>query len=163
MQKIYIESSVISVVTAKPSLDYEKYINQVATWKFWEASIGRFKKYISPSVIDEISKGDYEAVPARLELVKNIEILPLTEETIILAEKYIKALHLPKKAEIDALHIAVASFYKMDYLLSWNMKHIVNSQNIRKLIDYNVKNKIHNVVITTPRMFTGVTSNDKKH
>jgi hypothetical protein len=43
------------------------------------------------------------------------------------------------------------------------MKHIVNSQNIRKLIDYNVKNKIHNVVITTPKMFMGVTDNGKKH
>ena len=161
MQKIYIESSVISVVTAKPSIDYEKYVNQVATWKFWENSTGRFKKYISPSVIDEISKGDPVAVPARLELIKSIEILPLTEETILLSEKYIKALHLPKKAEVDALHIAVASFYKLDYLLSWNMKHIVNSQNIRKLIDYNVKNKVHNVVITTPKMFMGVADGKK--
>ncbi len=153
MQKIYIESSVISVATSKPSMDYEKYINQVVTCKFWENSIGHFKRCISSAVVDEISRGDSTAIPARLELIKGMEILQLNEETIVLAEKYIKALNLPKKAEVDAIHIAVASVYKIDYLLSWNMKHIVNSQNIRKLIDFNVKNKIHNVVITTPKMF----------
>mgnify|MGYP000980906191 CR=1 FL=1 len=156
MQTIYIESSVISVITAKPSVDYEKYVNQTVTWKFWDKSKGHFKKFISPPVLEEISRGDVSAVSARLELIKNIEILPLTEESILLAEKYIKVLGLPKKAEVDALHIAMASHYKIDYMLSWNMKHIVNSQNIRKLIDYNVKNKIHNVVITTPKLFMGV-------
>lgn len=162
MEKIYVESSVISVITARPSRDYEKYSDQIATWRFWDHAAKRYKIYIAAPVIDEISKGNIEAVPARLELAKEIEMLPLTEETIILAEKYIKALHLPKKAEVDALHIAIASVYKIDYLLSWNMKHIVNSQNIRKLINFNVKNKIHNVVITTPKMFMGV-EDGKKH
>lgn len=162
MEKIYVESSVISVITSRPSRDYEKYSEQLATWHFWDHAAKRYKIYISAAVIDEISKGDIEAIPARLELAKNIEKLPLDEATIRLAERYVKALHLPKKAEVDALHIAVASIHKVDYLLSWNMKHIVNSHNIRKLIDFNVKNKIHNVVITTPKMFMGV-KDEKKY
>lgn len=123
---VYIESSVPSYLTARASRDLVKAAHQQITQEWWEQK-GSFDLYISEIVIQEISQGDQEAAQRRLNTVDNIPALALDENSLIFADKLIKSHLLPDKALLDALHIAVAANNGMDYLLTWNCKHIANA------------------------------------
>jgi len=92
-----------------------------------------FDIYISQVVIDEASEGNPVASAKRIEAIKNFVLLEVTGEAIDLADKIIIDRIIPEKAIRDALHIAVAAYHEMSFLLSWNCKHIANAEIIRKL------------------------------
>lgn len=123
---IYIESSIPSYLTARASRDLVKAAHQQITQEWWERK-SSFDLYISEIVIQEISQGDQGAAQRRLNTVDNIPALALDEDSLVFANKLIKAHLLPDKALLDALHIAVAANNGMDYLLTWNCKHIANA------------------------------------
>lgn len=123
---IYIESSIPSYLTARASRDVVKIAHQQITQEWWERK-DNFELFISEIVIQEISQGDQEAAQRRLDTVGNFPVLALDEEALIFAHKLISAHLLPDKALLDALHIAVATYNGMDYLLTWNCKHIANA------------------------------------
>ena len=86
-----------------------------------------FDVFISKAVIEEASAGDSDAAQRRLEVLKDIPELDITDEARDLAKMLIANTPLPEKAQIDALHIAVATVHGMDYLLTWNCRHIANA------------------------------------
>jgi hypothetical protein len=83
--------------------------------------------------LDEIAQGDQEIANKRLELVKDFPLLNIDQSARNLALAFLKQSNLPSKASDDALHIAIATIYELDYLLTWNCKHIANAQIQRKL------------------------------
>ena len=69
----------------------------------------------------------------RLEILRDFPLLEVNEDVQSLAAQFLTKSNLPPKASDDALHIAVATFYGIDYLLTWNCKHIANAQIQKKL------------------------------
>ena len=125
--KIYIETSIPSYLTAKPSSDVRVTANREVTLEWWEVRRSDFELYISEFVIAEISRGDPEAAKRRLEAIADISELEATEEVRVLGKALILEGPIPPKAEIDAYHIAIAAVNGMDYLLTWNCTHIANA------------------------------------
>jgi len=125
-QKVYIETTIPSYLTAWRSRDLIMAANQETTKEWWD-NRELFALYISALVIQEAEGGDSIAAERRLDALSDIPELDVTEEVESFAEILIQKASLPKKAKIDALHIAVATLNGMDYLLTWNCTHIANA------------------------------------
>ena len=125
--KVYVETSVISYLTARPSRDILVAANQQVTQEWWQARREKFDLYVCQLVEQEISSGDTEAVSKRQQALTSCSFLDITNEAVKLANKLIEQNAIPKQAAEDALHIAVATVSGMDYLLTWNFKHIANA------------------------------------
>ncbi len=131
--KVYIETSIISYLTARPSNDLRAMANQSATVEWWETQRSKYDLVISEFVIAEASLGDPDAAKRRLSAVKEIMELQATEETRILGKELINRSALPAKAEVDAYHVAIASVNGVEYLLTWNCTHIANAHTRPKI------------------------------
>lgn len=125
--KLYLENSVVSYLTARPSRDVITVARQELTREWWEKQREQYELYISEFVVSEASSGDPEAAARRLAALHGIPVIALSETAIGLAEKFLIEGPLPQKATVDAFHIAVAVVNGMDYLLTWNFKHIANA------------------------------------
>jgi predicted nucleic acid-binding protein len=126
--KVYIETSVISYLTARPSRDLITAAHQQLTIDWWEDRRTDFGLYISQLVVREASAGDEKAAKRRLQAIEQIPLLELNQEVLTLARSLVEDGPLPAKASEDALHIAVATVHGMDFLLTWNCKHIANAE-----------------------------------
>ena len=125
--KVYIETSVISYLTSRPSRDILIAANQQVTQEWWQNRLPAFDAYISQLVAQEISSGDAEAVGRRQEAAALCTYLDITLNAVELAAKLVERNAIPRQAAEDALHIAVATISGMDYLVTWNFKHIANA------------------------------------
>jgi hypothetical protein len=101
--------------------------NQEATRSWWDTSRPNFDLFVSQVVVDEASSGDIEAARRRLTMIDGLPELDVSDEVEALAGHLLAGAALPEKAKVDALHIAVAAVHGMDYLLTWNCKHIANA------------------------------------
>ena len=126
METVYIETSIPSYLTAKSSRDLIVVSHQELTREWWE-NRNHFELFVSEIVLNEISLGDPEAANRRTDAITGIPLLELTDEARYLAHKLIHLHMVPEKALADALHIAIAATTGMDYLLTWNCKHIANA------------------------------------
>jgi hypothetical protein len=133
-ESVYIESSVISYLTAHPSRDIVITARQAITINWWLNHKAEFELFISALVIQEISKGDSKAAQQRLDAVENIPLLETSDEALLLAEDLIAKGAVPVNSEEDALHIGIAASAGIDYLLTWNFKHINNAQTKAKIV-----------------------------
>lgn len=124
---IYIESSVISYLTARPSRDFLQLAKQRYTSLFWE-TLEDYAPYISKVVLEEIERGNEEAARQRIQAVVGVSVLPRTPEVENLALCLLDNNAVPKNSWADAVHIAIAGVHQMIYLLTWNMSHIANPQ-----------------------------------
>lgn len=124
--KVYVETSVISYLTAWPSRDLVKAAHQQITREWWETR-ERFEIYISQIVLREASSGDPVAANARMESLSGFPVLTAGPEAGALAQQLLLQGSLPAKAAVDALHIAIAVVNGIDYLLTWNCTHIANA------------------------------------
>ncbi len=131
-KRVYVESSVISYLTAKPARILSKLVKQQQTADWWEER-HRWELFISTSVMQEIQKGDPEAALKRVYAVEGLPLLPVTEEARRLGHRLVEAGAVPLKALEDAVHIATATLNGMDYLVTWNQTHIFNLDTIEKL------------------------------
>jgi len=126
--KLYIETSVISYLTARPSKNLLVAAHQQVTFDWWNERRAEFDLYISSLVLEEASQGDRQAVARRLSALKEIPLLELRSEARDLAERFLHHNVLPRSASEDSLHIAVTAVYGLDYLLTWNCRHIANAE-----------------------------------
>ncbi|MEO7841153.1 MAG: type II toxin-antitoxin system VapC family toxin [Anaerolineales bacterium] len=125
--KVYVETSVISYLTARSSRDIIVAANQQATQEWWHTRKPDFDIYISQLVIQEANSGDAEAISKRQEVLDTLALLDISGEAVALAENLVKQRAIPEQAAEDALHIALAAVNGMDYLVTWNFKHIANA------------------------------------
>jgi len=125
--KIYIETSIISYLTARPCNDIRVVANQNTTIEWWETRRSGFELFISEFVITEASLGNPEAAKKRLGVIAKLPELLVTNEVKVLAKTLISEGAIPIKAEVDAYHIAVAAVNGIEYLLTWNCTHIANA------------------------------------
>ena len=123
---VYIESSVVSYLTARPSSDPIKNSWQAVTQQWWTNKLDATTGCISPYVIQEIQGGDATAAKERIDAVRTLAMLETNAEIEAIADYLLLGGGLPQKARLDALHIACAAFHSVNILLTWNFKHIAN-------------------------------------
>ena len=154
-QKVYVESSVISYLTARPSNDLIKRANQKITKEWWQSAASRFDLFVSAVVMKEIAGGDRDAAKSRIAIAENLALVDLPIEAVSMARAIIEQSAMPKKAEVDAMHVAVASYARHDYLVTWNCTHIANAE-IRKAIEIIARKfNVNCPVICTPQELMG--------
>jgi len=129
-RKVYVETSVISNLTARPSANIVDAARQLSTQIWWEQESYRYDLYSSPVVRREAQKGDPDAAKKRIAALDGIPELALDEKAAALAARLIAENAVPEEFPDDAMHISIAAVNGMDYLLSWNFKHITNAQKI---------------------------------
>ncbi|MEO5804374.1 MAG: type II toxin-antitoxin system VapC family toxin, partial [Verrucomicrobiota bacterium] len=125
--KVYLETTIVSYLTARPARDVIMTATLEQTKKWWASERNRFDLFISDIVIREASSGDATAVRKRIEILRAIVALETDSEVQSLARVFLQNMALPAKAADDALHIAIAAVNQMDYLLTWNCRHIANA------------------------------------
>ncbi len=147
--KAYLETTIPSYLTAWRSRDLIKAAHQEATREWWE-SRSRFELYVSQVVVGESAGGDPTAAAQRLQALADVPILDVTEDAEALASDLMERGPLPKKAAVDALHIAVATVHGMDYLLTWNCTHIANAATRGEIEAVCRENRLAPPTICTP-------------
>jgi predicted nucleic acid-binding protein len=148
--KIYLETTVVSYLSARSSRDLVVVAHQEITKDWWEQQRSNYEIFVSDLVYLEAERGDSQASHQRIELIKSFKILANTAETQTLAEQYVREIPLPAKAAADAIHLAIATQYHMDYLLTWNCRHIANGVVRRRLDEINRGLGIFSPTICTP-------------
>ena len=126
-QKVYIETSVVSYLTNRRSRDMVVAVHQELTLEWWEERAPGFALVISELVQEEAGKGDPVASGGRLAAIAKLPILAVSDEAASLADQLISSGPIPRSSAADALHIAVAAVNGIDYLLTWNCKHLANA------------------------------------
>jgi predicted nucleic acid-binding protein len=154
-ETVYIETSMVGYLTTRPSNNLILMANLGITQEWWDTRREQFTLYISQVVLDEVARGDAEMASRRLEILRDFPLLEVNESVQNLATQFLAKSNLPAKASDDALHIAVATFYGLDYLLTWNCKHIANAQIQKKLAQISTESGYELPTICTPYELMG--------
>jgi len=145
-----LETSVISYLTSRLSRDLIVAGHQQITQEWWANQRDKFEVFVSQTVLEEAAVGDQEAAQQRLGVIESLSLLEISEEAVALAKDLIRIGPLPEKAEVDALHIAIAVTNRVDYLLTWNCKHLANAA-LRNGIEHVCRSRGYDpVIICTP-------------
>ena len=123
----YIETSVVSYLTARPSRDVVIAAYQEITREWWDEASDRFDLVASALVVAEAGAGDSEAARTRLKALEAVTLLEATDDAEILARALVAAGAVPRQAADDAAHIAIAVTNGVDFLVTWNFRHIANA------------------------------------
>ena len=126
-QTLYVETTIVSYLTARPKPDVMRLSHEMLTRQWWTNERIRFDLYISQLVIEEASGGDKAAAAERLKVLKDIPLLTITAEMYELAARLTRTLALPARARADAVHVAIAAVHGMSFLLTWNCRHLANA------------------------------------
>ena len=153
--RVYIETTIPSFYYTLRT-DIESRAMRSWTRKWWTQYAAQFTLVSSIVVISELSDGTSEKTQARINLVKAFEMLSVTTEIDQIAQTYIDKLIMPQDMFGDAHHVALASFYDIDVLLTWNYKHIANLNKIYRIRQINQELGLPTPELVTPLNFFGV-------
>lgn len=127
MRRVYLETTIVSYLVAKPSRDLVKAARQEITWEWWERRRQDFEVYVSELVVREARAGDATVAKRRLDLLRPLPLLDLSDDAATLAQGIIEERIMPPSAADDALHVSLAAIHGMDFLMTWNCKHLANA------------------------------------
>ena len=125
--RVYIETTVVSYLTAWPSRDIVVAAHQQLTREWWQTQKQRFEVVASQFVLQEASSGDLEAARERINVLATMPLLEVVEIDLELADRLVQDGSVPISAKEDALHIAIAATNGIEYLLTWNCRHLANA------------------------------------
>jgi len=123
---VYIETSIVSYLVARPSRDLTMAERQRQTREWWENRRGEFELFTSNITLREAALGEPAMALERTKALHGTPVLPMRPEVAKIGETLLGAGPLPRSAEEDAYHISYAAVYNVSYLLTWNFKHIAN-------------------------------------
>ena len=126
-QRVYIETTIVSCLTGRPSRDVVVAAHQELTREWWERRSSVFDLVVSELVREEADRGDEQASGRRMATIGEMPILVTSDEAVSLAGQLVSLGPIPRESAPDALHIAVAAVNGVDYLLTWNCKHLANA------------------------------------
>ena len=147
---VYIETTIPSFLTARPSGDLIAAGRQLLTRQWWEKNRLEYDLFVSEIVLDESGKGDPNAARLRLDVLEGLPLLKVDEPALVLTRAILKSGVIPGKAAADAGHVAVAVRYGMDFLLTWNCAHIANAAIWAPLSDLVQRDGYRLPIICTP-------------
>ncbi len=154
-ETVYIETSILGYLTARSTKDLILAANIEITKDWWESRRNAFTLYTSEAVLEEVAQGDAKIAAQRREILRNFPLLSLNQVVQGLAAQFLAQSSLPAKARVDAIHIAAATIHGMDYLLTWNCKHIANAQMQRKLAEISLDFGYVLPILCTPNELMG--------
>jgi hypothetical protein len=147
---LYLETSVVSYLAARPSRDPILAGQQASTNRWWKEKRHRFEIFVSRLVWQEASQGDATAVKRRLKFIQSLRELQVTAKVAELARDLIAKKTIPANAADDATHIALGACYAVNFLLTWNFTHINNPETEEQIRDVCNGHGFHCPVICTP-------------
>jgi predicted nucleic acid-binding protein len=154
-ETVYIETSILGYLTARSTKNLILAANIEVTKEWWKFHRRSFTLYVSQVVLDEVARGDAEIATQRLEMINGVPLVELNQAVRNLSAQFLKQSNLPAKASDDAVHIAAATVHGLDYLLTWNCKHIANAQIQRKLAEISLDFGYQLPIICTPYELLG--------
>jgi len=160
MDTVYIETSIVSHATARPSSDPTTSALQDQA-KLWMAEQRPLYDVVtSQLVIDEAGMGDADAAARRLKMLDGIPVLPVNPDAHTVADEILRRSMMPTFARIDALHIAIAALADVQYLLTQNCKHIANAHELPRIYRLLDQLGLSGMLICTPIEFLGGNGDD---
>ena len=147
---VYVETSVVSYLAARRSRDLVVAAYQKVTRDWWHSARDRFVLYASALVVSESQSGDPEAARTRLEILSTLPLLDATGPAVELTEKLLDEGAVPRNAAEDAAHIAIAAANGVNYLVTWNFRHIANATMRSRIEDVCRRSGFGPPVICTP-------------
>lgn len=155
MDTVYIETSIVSYLRQKPSAQVVTAARQLLTHQWWNDERANYDLVVSQYVIDEVSGGDPTLAAERLESLDGIPVLPNAPEIPQIANEIMSLGVLPAKAQVDALHIASVAHHRIQYLLTWNCKHIANAKILPRIHNALTNLGVPIPIICTPEELLG--------
>ncbi len=147
--RVYVETSVISYLAARPSTDAVNMTRQFQSLRLWQAQ-DSLDLLVSPLVVQECLAGDATAANVRMGFCSSLPQLPMLDSALPLARELVDSQAIPASSFVDAVHIAVASVYELDFIASWNFKHIAGAIPRQKVEACLRRLKVHVPAIATP-------------
>lgn len=142
---LYLETSVVGAY-----LDNGEPFRRDLTIRWWEHELAEYQPFVSPLVRRELERVPEPHRTGYLKLIEPLKNLELVEEALMLAEGYISRGIFHRKYLADALHVALASVYKIDYLVTWNFGHLANVRKQARIRVFNVSAGFFVPMIVTP-------------
>ena len=127
METVYIETTIVGHIAGRIRRDPFVEARQQVTRNWWRDDAPRYTVFISQLVLDECSDGDRSAAAERLEVVKDVDLIESSDGVDALAAALIVARAIPASEPRDAFHIAISAVNGVNYLMTWNFKHIANA------------------------------------
>ncbi len=156
MATIYVETSIVGYLTARSREAVIFQARQELTRNWWQNRRVHYDLVVSQLVLDEAARGDDEAAAQRLRLLAGIPLLRRADPRIdAIADELLAARLLPERARSDAMHVAIATVHAVDYLLTWNCKHIANADVLPKVYRLLTDMGHFPPLIVTPEEFSG--------
>jgi len=155
MASIYVETTIPSYLTAWPAKNVVAAAHQVITKEWWASQRSRFQLFTSELVLLEASYGDAEAVKLRLAVLQDISVLSWTPKIEWISSELLRLHLVPPNAAADSLHIAFAAVHSMDFLITWNCKHIANAERLPFIEAFLFRNGFHVPKVCTPEWLMG--------
>jgi hypothetical protein len=133
MESIYLETTVISYLVARPSRDLVLAAHQSVTRDWWENERVKYRCIVSDEVVREARRGESEMARRRIELISGLEIVSTTADMRMVSEALMATGAMPRAMVSDALHLAIAMLSDAQFLLTWNCRHLANAAILRRL------------------------------
>ncbi len=146
-QAVYIETTIPSYYSDGRE-ELQRDILRTREW--WDEERGDYECYSSPVVLEELEAGDYPTRERCVELLEGLPLLEIVPEVLEVARVYQADGLMPTRPAADAIHVALASWYRMDYLLTWNCRHIANANKARHLEAINLRLRLGLPMLVTP-------------
>jgi predicted nucleic acid-binding protein len=147
---VYIETTIAGHLTSRLPKQFDVAAQMLATREWWEQDRPNFDCYTSPVVLDEVGRGDPIPTAERLEKLAALPLVFGGQQVDELAELLLARAALPAKARYDAVHLAIAAVNGMDYLLTWNCRHLANATLRGKIEQVCRDSNVEPPIICTP-------------
>lgn len=155
MNTVYIETSIVSYLRQRPSSKVVMAARQLLTSRWWDTERTNYQLVVSQYVLDEASAGDPTLAAERVKALAGIPLLPNAPQITRIANEIMTRAILPPKAQVDALHIATVAHHRIQYLLTWNCKHIANAKILPRIHQVLTDAGVPIQVICTPEELLG--------
>ncbi|NJL28775.1 MAG: type II toxin-antitoxin system VapC family toxin [Thermoanaerobaculia bacterium] len=151
-KRIYIETTIPSFYYTLRQ-DVESQARMVWTRQWWADHSGEYGLTSSAAVVAELRRGTSDRAIDRINLLQEVELLTITDEIEEIAKIYVDKMVMPRDPTGDALHLAIASFHRVDFLLTWNCTHLANANKIERIRLLNYDIGLPTPALTTPLNF----------
>lgn len=130
------------------------------TRQWWTRARERYRLFTSAAVLDELSRGEYPGQVDCLALMQDLPVLALDAAVADIVAAYVHHKLMPADPGGDALHLALASYHKCDFLLTWNCQHLANANKFGHIRSVNTRLGLYNPALVTPLEFLGESGQD---
>ncbi len=148
---LYMETTIPSYLLAEPSRDLVAAARQEITRTWWRRHGSRFTVFVSAVVLEEAQEGNRQAARKRCEFLDQFRVLELTSEAEELTQLYVDRKVVPERYERDAAHLALATIYEIQFLCTWNLRHLANAFALKRFHQLNEKQGLFSPLRYVPR------------